>query len=117
MTTTSWTQSSITLENDDAQKVLEKLIEGDYYQRQFKLISSELSVMQRINTNLQEENKLLTDINTNNILIIESKDAQYNDVNSYFANRESILRKKNKKKMVISGVVGIALGAYFAASL
>ena len=90
---------------------------GDYYQRQFKLISVELSVMQRINTNLQEENTLLSDINANNILIIESKDAQYADVNLHFANREAIIRKKNRKAMVISGVVGIAIGAYFATSL
>jgi len=97
--------------------VLEKLIEGDYYQRQFKLISSELSVMQRINSNLQEENNLLTDINKNNILIIESKDAQYADVKKYFASRESIIRKKNRKAILAAAISGVVLGGVIVTSM
>lgn len=117
VTTNSWTQSSITLENDDAQNVLEKLIEGDYYQRQFKLISSELTVMQRINENLQSENKLLNDIHANDLMIIKSKDEQYKDINEYFKKKEAIIRKENRKGMVLVGTVGIILGGIIASSL
>ena len=117
MTQLCWTQSSITLENDDAQKVLYKLKMGDYYETMFRLNTERISVLEATIENMAQE------INTKDLLNetlrerVSISEEEIKALERRYKDAEKDWSKSKTKTVLVVGILGFVLGSVLMAGV
>ena len=115
MTQLCWTQSSITLENEDAQLVLNKLRMGEYYENMFHLNTERIAVLEALVQNKDEELselRMLNEVLEERVLI--SKE-ELKTLEKRYKGAEKDWSKKNIKTGVVIGLIFLSLGVLMGA--
>ena len=115
MTQLCWTQSSITLENEDAQLVLNKLRMGEYYENMFHLNTERIAVLEALVQNKDEELtelRLLNEVLEERVLI--SKE-ELKALEKRYKGEEKDWVRKNIKTGVVIGLIALSVGVLMGA--
>ena len=110
MTQLSWTQSSITLENDDAQLVYHKLRMGEYYEQMHALNTAHIAELETNVATLAEQLRIKDGMIESLQVKVEAQEAKIESWEE--THDEEVMYYKNKifKTGVKVGVVCLSLG-------
>ena len=98
------------MENEDAQLVLKKLVEGDYYKEMFHLNTEHIAVLEQKIENLHAQNQNLASINENLKSSIEVYKEEIRASEKRFKDNKREMSMKQLKTSVVIGLIGLSLG-------